>query len=380
MRLWRPAASYVVCGNMWKRKQIEPHPEQACCLCGDSSRLIAGQLGLCLHCIRERPDDALEIAGESHAAARREFDLPECAPRTEDGRHCGLCVQDCVIGEGERGYCGLREVRDGRLRHLAGASEHGLLHWYRDGLPTNCVADPVCSGHTQVGSHNLAVFYASCTINCLFCQNYHYREVDPTKAETVTARALADTVDEETYCACFFGGDPASQMPHALETARLLAERGVVVCWETNGTAQSGLMDKAVGLALDTGGCVKFDLKAFDDTLHRVLTGASNRQVLENITRAAERFDERPDPPLLVVSTLLVPGYVDREEVGRSARFIAAQNPAIPYVLLGFSPHFLFPDLPCTSAGHAEAAESAALEEGLETVRIGNPHLLSRAY
>ena len=362
------------------REQIEPQPEQICRLCGERSRIIAGQLGLCADCIRERPGEALAIADEAHAAARRLFDLPERPPRAEGGRRCGLCVQDCVIGAGERGFCGLREVRGGRLHHLVGTPDRGLLHWYRDSLPTNCVADPICAGHAQHGKHNLAVFYASCTVDCLFCQNYHYREVDPTKSDTISADALAAEANERTYCVCFFGGDPASQMPHALAAGRCLAEQGVVVCWETNGTACPNLMDRALNLALETGGCVKFDLKAYDDTLHRVLTAASNRHTLENLTRAAARFDERPNPPPVVVSTLLVPGYVDVDEVTRIARFVAAQNPAIPYALLGFAPHFLFPDLPRTSVRHAEAAAAAARQAGLETVRIGNCHLLSHAY
>ncbi len=355
-------------------------PEQVCQLCGEQSPLIAASLGLCLGCIRERPEEALEIGDQAHAAARRDFGLPLRPPQAEDGHRCGLCVQDCVIGEGERGFCGLREVRDGLLHHLAGTPERGLLHWYRDGLPTNCVADPVCSGHRQRGRHNLAVFYASCTFDCLFCQNYHFRDVDPEGANTRSAKGLADRANEDTYCVCFFGGDPASQMAHALKAADLLAERGVVVCWETNGTARSVLMDRAVDVALETGGCVKFDLKAWDDTLHRVLTGASNRRTLEHISRAAARFDERPDPPLVVVSTLLVPGYVDPAEVEHIASFVAAQNSAIPYVLLGFAPHFFLPDLPRTSVAHAEGAESAARRVGLETVRVGNRHLLSRAY
>lgn len=364
---------------MWTGEQIEAQPEQICRLCGERSRIIAGQLGLCADCIRERPGEALAIADEAHAAARRLFDLPERPPRSENGRNCGLCVQDCVIGEGERGFCGLREVRDGRLHHLAGTPDRGLLHWYRDSLPTNCVADPVCAGHTQHGKHNLAVFYASCTIDCLFCQNHHYRDVDPAQSDPLSVDVLAAEANEHTYCVCFFGGDPASQMLHALGAARRLAEQGIVVCWETNGTARPNLMDRALDLVLETGGCVKFDLKAYDDTLHRVLTAASNRHTLENIARAAARFDERPEPPPVVVSTLLVPGYVDVDEVTCIARFIAAQNLAIPYALLGFAPHFLFPDLPRTSVRHAEAAAAAAREAGLKTVRIGNRHLLSRA-
>jgi pyruvate formate lyase activating enzyme len=368
---------------MWRTQIAEPLPEQVCRLCGTHSRLIAAQLGVCLACIRHDPQEALRIAATAHAVARALFGLPPQPPRTEGGRHCGLCVQDCVIGEGERGYCGLREVRPGepgRLRHLAGTPSRGHLHWYRDPLPTNCVADPVCAGHTQRGKHNLAVFYASCTIDCLYCQNYQFRETDPARSTCLTAAELADAANPRTYCVCYFGGDPASQMGHALAASRLLAERGVVVCWETNGTARPRLMDRAMDLSLSTGGCVKFDLKAHDDALHRALTGASNHQTLENFSRGAARFDERPTPPPVIASTLLVPGYVDVQEVGRIARFIADLNPAIPYVLLGFAPQFLFPDLPRTSVRHAEEAEAAARAAGLHTVRIGNRHLLSRDY
>lgn len=370
----------MVYGSVRPAVKIERQPEQVCALCGESSPLIAGWLGLCSRCIRQRPEEALSIADEAHARARRLFNLPERPPRTEGGQRCGLCVQDCVIGEGQHGFCGLRQVRDGELHHLAGTRERGLLDWYRDALPTNCVASPFCSGHAQRGKHNLAVFYASCTVDCLFCQNYDYREVDPSQADLVSAQELAEVVNDRTYCACAFGGDPASQMGHALAAGRRLAEQGIVVCWETNGTAQPALMNQALDLALATGGCVKIDFKAHDETLHRVLTAASNQYTLENIARGATRFEERDNPPPLVVSTLLVPGYVDAEEVGCIARFIAEHNPSVPYVLLGFAPHFLFPDLPCTSVRHAEAAEAAAREAGLSSVRVGNRHLLSRAY
>jgi len=368
---------------MWYSAMARPLPEQVCKLCGTRSRLIAAHLGVCLDCIRRRPQEALEVATEAHATARRLFDLPERPPRTEGGRRCGLCVQGCIIGEGEHGYCGLRQVRTGepgRLHHLAGTPSRGLLHWYRDPLPTNCVADPVCAGHAQRGKHNLAVFYAACTIDCLFCQNWHFRETEPARSACLTAAELAEAANPRTYCVCYFGGDPAGQMAHALAASHLLAERGVTVCWETNGTAHPRLMGRALDLSLATGGCVKFDLKAYDENLHLALTGASNRQTLENFAHAAARFNERPSPPPVVASTLLVPGYVDADEVGHIARFIADLNPAIPYALLGFAPHFLFPDLPRTSVRHAEEAEAAARAAGLHIVRIGNRHLLSRDY
>jgi len=372
---------------------------QRCRLCGRSSPLIAAHLGVCGPCIRARPDRARQVAFAAHAAVRRAFRMPVAPPRAEGGVRCGLCLHGCVIGEGETGYCGLRTLRRGRLVHLAGVPARGLLHWYRDPLPTNCVAMWACAGRGRREGHNLAVFYGSCTLNCLFCQNWHYRELLPTAAEAAatcgsgptevaptlqqratSAAALAAAANAQTFCVCYFGGDPASQMPHALASAALLAARGVAVCWESAGTSSPGLLDRAVELSLRTNGTVKFDLKAFDETLHVVLTGHSNRQTLANFARAARRFSERPDPPLLAASTLLVPGYVDAEEVGRIARFIATFSRHIPYALLGFAPNFYIPDLPCTSVRHAEEAAAAARDAGLTNVRIGNRHLLSREY
>jgi len=342
--------------------------------------LIIEHLGVCRECIGHRFDRARPLVQAAHAETRRAFELPPAPPRATEGIRCSLCSRGCLIGPGERGYCGLRFNDGGRLRHRAGTPARGVLHWYRDPLPTNCVADWVCAGHRQYGYHNLAVFYASCTLNCLYCQNWHFRQVDPEASEGLSARELADCANARTFCVCYFGGDPASQMPHALASARYLAQRGVKVCWETAGTQHPGLMDRAVQLSLETGGTVKFDLKAFDEKLHRALTGAGNRRTLENFARAAARFAERPEPPLVVASTLLVPGYVTPEEVGRIARFIADINPNIPYALLGFAPNFYVPDLPRTSVGHAQAAVEAARAAGLTNVRIGNRHLLSRDY
>jgi pyruvate formate lyase activating enzyme len=280
------------------------------------------------------------------------------------------------MSEGEYGFCGLRTVQNGKLYHLAGTPDRGLLHWYRDPLPTNCVADWVCEGGLHHGYHNLAVFYTSCTANCLFCQNWHFRQVSPTRSGTIPAEALAIEANPHTFCVCFFGGDPASQMPHALAASKHLAARGVRVCWETNGMMHPRLLDAALRYSQETGGCIKFDLKAYDEELHLALTGVSNRQTLENFTQAARRFSERPGLPLVVASTLLVPGYIEVEQVSRIAGFIASLDRRIPYALLAFAPNFYLSDLPCTSSRQAHEAEDAALATGLVNVRVGNRHLL----
>ncbi|MHC4895509.1 MAG: radical SAM protein [Planctomycetota bacterium] len=349
-----------------------------CAVCGRSHPLMAAFLEVCPECARG--DAAIPRALAAHAASRQEFDLPGSPPQSADGVACRLCGAGCSIGEGKRGFCGLRTVEQGRLRHLGGTAGRGILHWYRDPLPTNCVADWICSGSAQRGKHNLAVFYASCSFDCLPCQNWHFRQTDLRHHSGTTAAELADASSDGTFCVCFFGGDPSSQMPHALISAAMLAERGVVVCWETAGSSSMKLIDRALVLSLRTGGCVKFDLKALTEPLHIVLTGVSNEQTLHNFARAAERFSERPEPPPVVASTLLVPGYVDAEEVGRIASFVAEQDQRIPYALLAFAPNFRMTDLPRTSWEHAEAALQAARDAGLSRVRIANQQLLSDPY
>jgi pyruvate formate lyase activating enzyme len=335
-------------------------------------------LSVCADCIRERPDEALPTILEAHGRIRAEFDLPPQPPRTEGGVECPLCINACRLGEGELGVCGLRTARAGRLVHLAGTHRGALVSWYDDPLPTNCVADWVCPGSQKRGKVNLAVFYEACTFNCISCQNWHFRLRRP--PGEVSAEELAAQAHQRTFCVCYFGGDPTPQMPHALASSRILADQGVVVCWETNGSMQRRLLDQAVDRSLRTGGCLKFDLKAFDENLHLALTGVTNRRTLENFRRAAQRIPERPGLPLVVASTLLVPGYVDAGEVGRIARFIAEIDPSMPYALLGFHPNFFVPDLPRTSVRHAEEAEAAAREAGLTRVRLGNRHLLSQDY
>jgi pyruvate formate lyase activating enzyme len=280
---------------------------------------------------------------------------------------------------GARGYCGLRYNDDGRLRHLAGTPRKGLLRWYLDPLPTNCVADWVCEARTRYSYNNLAVFYGGCTFNCLFCQNWHHRQMSPYEAG-MSGLELVECANVHTFCVCYFGGDPTPQIAHALAASRHLASRGIRICWETNGSMHPALLDQMVKLSIESGGCIKVDLKAWDDNLHRALTGASNQRTLQNFARIAAQLERRPQPPLLIASTLLVPGYVDAQEVRYLAGFITSLDPAIPYALLGFRPHFYLHDLPRTSVGHAEEALAAAHDEGLRNIHVGNRHLLSQAY
>ena len=363
--------------------------------CGRDRLQVAKTLGLCADCIRCADPDRLERLAGVHREVRSAFPLPASIPKCEEDKgdkvlECTRCANNCRIADGDSGYCGVRRNRGGRL--TGGNAGDGRASWYLDPLPTNCVADWVCPGGTgagfpryantdgpEIGFANLAVFYSGCTFDCLFCQNWHCRDVDA-GGPAVPARSLADAVADRVSCICYFGGDPTPQIHHALAAARRARRRrgdGILrICWETNGAASPALLNEMIGISLESGGCVKFDLKAWDSSLHRALTGVDNKRTLENVDLIAARIGERPEPPLFVASTLLVPGYVDADEVGAIAAFLAERSPGIPYSLLAFGPQFAMRDLPTTSRAQAQRCLEAACGAGLTRVRLGNEHLL----
>jgi pyruvate formate lyase activating enzyme len=363
-----------------------------CQSCSDQNFRVSTILPFCSKCIKAQFPKIKEAVEKIHGSSRKSFHLPEAPVQSKGGLVCHFCVNNCSMNPGERGFCGMRKNDNGRMLHLGGTPGKGLLDWYHDLLPTNCVADWVCPGGSpsgypeysysegpESGYKNLAVFYRACTFNCLFCQNWHFRATKiPSKY--ISSEELASVADSRTSCICYFGGDPTPQLPHALKASRLALKssrsRVLRICWETNGAMNRSLLFKMLDLSLPSGGCIKFDLKAFDERLHIALCGVSNIRTLENFKWLSQFTMRRPDPPLLIASTLMIPGYIEEDEVRSLARFIASLDRSIPYALLAFHPDFLMMDLGKTSKRQADKCYEAAKEEGLERVRIGNLHLL----
>lgn len=346
-----------------------------CRLCGDAWPTMSSFLGLCPACARK--PESLAVAREAHRRSLSKFGLAAPSGR---GARCGQCVNDCEMAEGERGLCGARVNHFGKV--LPVADTEALVDWYYDPLPSNCVAEWVCGAADSCRSpqgKNLAVFFYGCSFDCLFCQNWTHKSVVSSHAPRRTVRKLVRSADRDTFCVCLFGGDPTPQMQFALEACEMwldIKEAAPRICWETNGSMSPGFADRIAEISGRTGGTVKFDLKSYDENLHRCLCGVSNRQTLNNFERLARRYAGQ-EKSLLVASTLLVPGYVGADEIRLIAEFIASLDVDIPYSLLAFHPDYLMSDLPTTSRTDADEAVKAAARAGLRNVHIGNAHVLS---
>lgn len=342
----------------------------SCKVC-EKEKILAKFLGVCRDCILERWDEAKIFVEKAQRESRKEFALPELPPKTKGGLKCNLCANECQMGEGELGFCGLRKVEKGKLISSI-SKEKALLEYYYDLLPTNCVASPFCDA--KEGDYNLAVFMGACNFNCLFCQNWQFKFLTKNSSPVVSVNDLLGAINKRVHCVCFFGGDPGPQMPFIIEFSRQAQKikDDLRICLETNGIENPKLLKEFAKISFESRGRIKFDLKFFEEKLSLAICGTSNKKAFENFKMLAKIESKK-----LVASTLLIPGYVDEKEVSRIARFIAKIDKRIPYCLLAFYPCFKFSDLATTSRKQAEACFKVAKDAGLENVRLGNVHLLS---
>ncbi|MEM2875501.1 MAG: radical SAM protein [Candidatus Bathyarchaeia archaeon] len=364
-----------------------------CTVCGRRVTLLSGKLGVCIKCIRELPDKTERYVNEAHRSSREVFGLTPNPPRKAGGIPCNICSNNCVMGSGDRSYCGLRWNEDGKILSLS-TPQTGLLNYYIDPHVTNCCAAWFCPAGTGVGYPkfayergpeygyaNLAVFFYGCNFDCLFCQNYSHKRIRSGKKVSSEELARVAIDNPRISCVCYFGGSPEPQLPFALEVSRKIfegkGEKIVRICFEWNGCGRTDLVRRAAELSYVSGGNIKFDLKCFTPSLSIALSGVPNDKAYENFRMVAEEFwERRREPPILTATTLLVPHYVDAFEVEQIAKFIAELNPEIPYSLLVFYPQFMMNDLPVTPRKQVEECYASA-KKWLRRVNIGNINLLA---
>ena len=118
-----------------------------CKIC-KKEKLLSENLGICLECIRQKPEEAISLADYVHKKVREGFNLPAFPPKTENGFKCELCFNRCSIGKKEKGYCGLRENFNGFLKSKV-SQDKGVLDFYYDPIPTNCCAEWFCGADIE---------------------------------------------------------------------------------------------------------------------------------------------------------------------------------------------------------------------------------------
>ncbi len=274
---------------------------------------------------------------------------------------CNLCSHRCVIKDGRRGICGVRENGGGILetlvygnlvaRHIDPIEKKPLFHF----LP---------------GSQSYSIATVGCNLRCHFCQNADIAQMPADQGGKIMG---SRSTPEEVVAAAEQGGcrsisytytEPTVFFEFAHDTARLAGARGLRNVFVTNGymTAEALAM---ISPYLDAA---NVDLKAFNDKYYKELCGARLKHVQESLKRM------RALGIFIEVTTLIIPGLNDDPtELEALAAFIVEDlGPQTPWHISRFHPTYKLTDRPATPVATLTAARQIGLAAGLRYVYTGN--------
>lgn len=279
--------------------------------------------------------------------------------RRDDGAvQCLVCPRTCVVPEGQRGACGVRENRDGRL----------VLTTY--GRAVSTTVDPIEKKplfHVAPGADVLSVATKGCNLECDFCQNYRIAiEHEGVPEASRSPATLADRVAEgDVDGLAYTYTEPTIFMEYALDTMRAAPDDALQV-FVSNGYMRPEIVD-SLAPHLDA---INVDVKG-DREFYRKHAGVPDPgPVFETVERFADRDVH------VEVTNLIIPGENDDEESLRERMQWLAEDVGrdVPVHVSRFHPDYKLQDVPPTPVETLERAVEIASEEGLRYVYCGNVH------
>lgn len=271
---------------------------------------------------------------------------------------CFLCAHHCVIHDGKRGICRVRENRGGTLYSLV----YGKL------ISMNI--DPIEKKplfHFLPASTSLSVATVGCNFKCKHCQNYdisqYPKKHDDIPGENITPEQVVAAA-ERAGCKSisYTYTEPTIFFEFAYDCARLAHERGIKNVFVSNGYT-SPEATKAIAPYLDGN---DIDLKGSDE-FYKKICGARLQPVLDTIRLMKERG------VWVEVTTLIIPSYNDSEEsLVNIIEFIKSVDRVIPWHVTQFYPTYELLDQPRTPVETLRKARALGLERGLKYVYEGN--------
>jgi pyruvate formate lyase activating enzyme len=272
---------------------------------------------------------------------------------------CRLCGHGCLIKDGSKGICGVRENSNGVLTSLV----------YGKVIAMN--VDPIEKKplfHFLPGSRSYSIATVGCNFRCSFCQNS-----DISQMPADHNRILGDDIqpslivkkarESRSSTIAYTYTEPTIYYEFALDTARLAIKEGIRNIFVSNGyMTEECLTD----IHPDLHG-INIDLKAFSEKFYKEQCGAKLDPVLNSIKKARELG------VWVEVTTLLIPGLNDSgEELKDIAEFLVGVDPEIPWHISRFHPTYRLTNTSSTHSEDIHRAKDIGYNSGLKYVYTGN--------
>jgi pyruvate formate lyase activating enzyme len=272
---------------------------------------------------------------------------------------CRLCAHGCRIDQGERGLCGVRVNRDGKLYSLV----YGKL--------ISAAVDPIEKKplyNYLPGTLSYSIATAGCNFFCDFCQNWQISQITHDGGgvigqDTSPERVVEEAVAQRCASIAYTYTEPTIFFEFAYDTALKAHEAGLRNIFVTNGYQTPETVEKMAGV-IDAA---NVDLKAFSDRFYRDRCKARLAPVL----KAIEAMHSHGI--FLEITTLIVPGENDSpDELRQIAAFIASISPDIPWHVSRFHPQYKQAGKDWTPSDVIFEALRIGEEVGLKYLYAGN--------
>ncbi|MBS3816661.1 MAG: AmmeMemoRadiSam system radical SAM enzyme [Candidatus Thermoplasmatota archaeon] len=270
---------------------------------------------------------------------------------------CNLCPHNCLIEDGERGLCNVRENQAGTLYSLVYGSVASLA------------SDPIEKKplyHFHPGTQVLSHGTVGCNLSCLFCQNQSLSCGTPDSSylrdysvEQMVSKILKHDGIAWTY------NEPTISYEFSHDVfKRVKEENGGYTVYVTNGYMEDEPLEK-ISPYLDA---MNIDIKAFNEDFYRNTVGGKLEPVLETAKTAVEKGIH------VEVTYLIVPNHNDSsKEIRRFSQWVKKNLGKETVVHFSrFHPDHEMRDVPATSPEKMEEARKIAEDVGMNFVYLGN--------
>jgi len=274
---------------------------------------------------------------------------------------CTLCPRYCSIGNGQRGFCYVRQNLDNKLYAVG------------YGRPTGFAIDPIEKkplNHFYPGSEVLSFGTAGCNLGCKFCQNWTMSKstIEQTNSLTVTPEQVISLAKKHNVKSIAFTyNDPTIFGEFVIDVSKLAKDEGIKTVMVTAGYIDPKAREE-IYKYIDAA---NIDLKSFSENFYHKLTFSHLQDVLSTLI-----WLKRETNTWLEITTLLIPEENDSyEELKNLSNWIVKNlGDEVPLHFSAFHPDFKLNHKSRTPLSKLIEARNIAISEGIKYCYTGNVH------
>ena len=278
---------------------------------------------------------------------------------------CLTCNHYCLLSPKQRGICGVRENKKGKLVAL------NYPYLIAEEI------DPIEKKpfyHFMPGTFSLSIATAGCNFHCLWCQNWTISQL-PKEGKNknywlkmsfkkTPKQIIREAKKFNTPSISYTYTEPTIFLELAIETMKLAHKEKIKNNWVSNGY----FSQETFKLIRDYLDAINIDFKFIDEKKYLKYCGAKLEPILKNMKQIKKAGIH------LELTTLVISSLNDSlRDLRKMARFIKKELGAdTPWHLSRFFPAYKMKNAEITPLNKLNRAYLIAKKEGLKNVYVGN--------